>query len=112
VPLRYEFAGARAADQDDILGTVHELAAAQSPDSGFVDLAGGEVESGDVLVGRETGRLHVISDRPDLAFGQFGLEKLRQDRDGSFKGRRSLLDQIGEGSRRRRAFSTTPCHTF
>ena len=44
-------AGSRAADQNNILGTVHELASVQRPDSGLVDLAGGEVEAREVLVG-------------------------------------------------------------
>jgi hypothetical protein len=46
-------AGARTADQDHVLGTIHELAAVQGPDGGFVDLAGGKVEASEVLVGRE-----------------------------------------------------------
>jgi hypothetical protein len=45
------FAGARAADEDDILGAVHELAAVQGPDGGLVDLAGSKVEAREVLVG-------------------------------------------------------------
>ena len=101
-----------ASDQDHVLGAVHELAAVQGPYSGFVDLAGGEVEAGQVFIGREAGGFHVIGDRPDLAFGQFSLQELRQDRDGSLKGRRALLNQISDGSRQRRAFGTTPCHTF
>jgi len=64
------------ADQHDILGAIHELAAMQGPDSGLVDLAGGEVEAREVLVGREARGLHVIGDGPHLAFGQFGLEQL------------------------------------
>ena len=67
-------------DQHDILGTVHELAAVQGPGGGFVDLAGGEVEAGEVFIGRKAGRLHVISNGSDLAFGQFGLQELRQHR--------------------------------
>ena len=68
--------GARTADQDDTLGSVHELATVQGPDSGFIDLAGGEVEAREVLVGREACGLHVIGDGSDLAFGQFGLQQL------------------------------------
>ena len=44
------FAGARAADQDDVLGTIHEFATMQLAHCGFIDLAGGKVEAGDVLV--------------------------------------------------------------
>ena len=47
------FAGARAADEDHVLRPIHELAAMQAPDGGFIDLAGGEVEPGEVFVGRE-----------------------------------------------------------
>ena len=34
---------AGAADQHDIVGTIHEVAAMQLPDQGLVHLAGGEV---------------------------------------------------------------------
>jgi hypothetical protein len=91
-----DLAGTRTADQHDILRTIHELAAMQGPDHCLVDLARGEVEAWEVLVGREPCRLHVIGDRPDLSFGQFGLEELRQDRDSSFKGWRPLFNQVGD----------------
>jgi hypothetical protein len=38
-------AGSRAANEDHVLGAVHELATVQRPDSGLVDLDGGEVEA-------------------------------------------------------------------
>ncbi len=63
-------AGAWAADQDDVVGALHELAAMQLANQGFVDLAGGEVEAGQVLVGREAGGLDLVGDGADLAFGQ------------------------------------------
>ena len=47
--------GAWSTDQDDVLGPVHELTAVQLTHRGFVDLAGGEVEARDVLVGRKAG---------------------------------------------------------
>jgi hypothetical protein len=62
-------AGAGPADQHDVLGPVDELARCSWPDGGLVDLAGGEVEAGEVLVGREARGLHVIGDGADLAFG-------------------------------------------
>ena len=40
----------------------------------------GEVEAGQILVGREAGRLDLIGDGPDLAFGDLGLEQLGEDR--------------------------------
>ena len=87
------------ADQNHVLGPVHELATMQLSHCGFVDLAGREVEAREVLVGREARRLHVIGDGADLALGHLGLEKLCQDRDGCFKGGRPLLDQVGDGLR-------------
>ena len=70
------FAGAGPADQNDVMRVIHELTAMQRPDSGFVDLAGGEVKAGEILVGREPRGLHVIGDRPHFPLGQFGLQKL------------------------------------
>ena len=40
---------------------------------GFVDLAGGKIEASQILVRREAGRLDLISDVPDLTFGQLNL---------------------------------------
>jgi hypothetical protein len=97
-------------DQDHVLGTLHELTAMKRPDGGLVDLAGSKVKAREVLVGRKAGRLHVIGDRPDLTFGQFCLQQLRQHRDCSFKSRcpprhglsdqwrsHGSIDQIGHG---------------
>ena len=106
------FSGARAADQNDILRPIHERAAVQRPDGGLVDFAGGKVEAGEVLAGRKAGRLHVTGDGANLAFGQFGLQQLRQHRDAIvgqtiprivclpssyLKSRCALPDQIGDG---------------
>ena len=90
-------AGARATDQDHVLRPIHELTAMQCPDSGLIDLAGGEVEAREILVGWEARGLHVISDGAHLAFGQFGLQQLREHRDGGFNGWRALFDQVGDG---------------
>jgi hypothetical protein len=57
----------------------------------------GEVEPGQVLVGREPGRLDLVGDGPDLALGHLGLEQLGEDRHGGIEGRRALLDQIADG---------------
>ena len=75
---------------------VHELATVQGPDSGLVDLTGGEVKAGEVFVGREAGRLHVIGNRADFALCQLRLQKLRQHWHGSLKGRSALFDQVGD----------------
>lgn len=52
------FSCARPADEHHILRSVDELASAQLAHCRFVDLAGGEVVSGDVLVGWEAGSLY------------------------------------------------------
>ena len=39
-------AGSGAADQHDIVGAIHEVAAVQLPDQRLIDLAGGKVEAG------------------------------------------------------------------
>jgi hypothetical protein len=66
----------RTTDQDDVLGRIHEVAAMQLAHAGFVDLAIGKVEAREVLVGREACSLHVISNRTDFPFRQFGLQEL------------------------------------
>ena len=91
------FASARATDKHDVLRPIHELASVQLAHRGFVDLAGGEVEAGDVLVGREASGLHVIGDGADLALGHLGLQQLGQDGHGRIKGRSPLLDQVRDG---------------
>ncbi len=88
------FSHARPADENDILGFVHELTPMQLAHGSFVDLAGGEVISGDVFVGREASCLHVIGDGADLALCHLGFQQLGQDRHGCIEGWRSLLDQI------------------
>jgi hypothetical protein len=88
------FPGAGPADQHDVLGGIEEAALVQLADRSLVDLAGGEVEAGEILVGREARGLHVVGDGADLAFGQFGLEQLGQDRHGGFKSWRSLFHEF------------------
>ena len=51
------FAGAWAADQHDILGAIQKLAFVQLAHCCFIDLAGGEVEAGEVLIGVECRRV-------------------------------------------------------
>ena len=64
---------------------------------GFVDLAGREVEAGEILVGREARGLHVIGDGAHFAFCHLGLQELRQDRHGRLEDWRALLDEVGDG---------------
>jgi len=86
-------AGARPADEHDIVGARHELASMQLANQGFGNLAGGEVEAGQILVGREPGGLDLVGDRADLAFGKLGLQQLRQDGDSRVKGRCGRRDK-------------------
>ena len=65
-------AGSRPADQHDIIGADNELAPVQLAHHGFVDLAGGEVEAGQILVGREAGGLDLVGGGPDLALSDLG----------------------------------------
>ena len=74
------FPRAGTADQHHVLGPIHELTAMELTDQGFTDFAGGRIEAGEILVGRKAGGFHVIGCRAHLAFGNFGLEQLRQDR--------------------------------
>jgi hypothetical protein len=74
------FPGAGPTDQHDVVGAVHEVAAVELTHQSFVDLAGGKVEAGQVLVSREAGGLDLIGDRADLALGHFCLEQLGEHR--------------------------------
>jgi hypothetical protein len=57
----------------------------------FVYLAGGKVKPGQVFVDGKASRLDLIGDRPDLAFGGFRFEQLRENGNGGVEGRGSLL---------------------
>lgn len=85
------------ADQDDVVGLVEKVAAMQLPHQGLVDFAAGEVEAIEVAIGWEASGLELIGRGPDLAFCRLGLEQLRQDRDGGFEGRRTLLGEFADG---------------
>lgn len=125
------FPGAGPASQDHVLGGVQELASMKLPDEGLVDLAGGEVEARQVLVSREARCLHVIGPSRDIPAGctagqwmdrtsrsaisafsscdRMGAvpeARLQRDR---LERRRTLFHEVMDGSRQRRAFSTTPC---
>jgi hypothetical protein len=93
------FSGAGPTDQHDVVGAVHEVAAVELTHQSFVDLAGGKVEAGQVLVSREAGGLDLIGDRADLALGHFCLEQLGEHRDGRLEGWCALFDQIAHGLR-------------
>ena len=90
------FAGSRATDQHYIMGAVDKVAAMELADHSFVHFAGSEVEAGQILVGGEPGRLDLVGDGPDLAFGDLGLEQLGHDGDCRIERRRALFDEIAD----------------
>src|SRR3546814_17011549 len=53
-------AGARTADQHDIVGAVDKVAAVKLPDQRLIDLAAGKVEAGEIAIGREPDRKSVV----------------------------------------------------
>ena len=90
-------ARAWAADEHDIVTGLDEVATMQLADQGLIDLAAGEVEAGQVSIGREAGGLELVGHGADLALGGLGLEQLREHRDGGLKGRGALLGQLVDG---------------
>jgi len=70
------FGCSRSTDQNHIFSRIHELATMELAHERFIDLAGGEVEPGQVFVSREARGFHVIGYRTHFTFCHFGLEKL------------------------------------
>src|SRR5690606_5167019 len=62
----------RTADEHDVVGIVHELTAMELPHEGFVDLAAGKVEAGQIAIDGEAGCLKLISGGSDLPFCHLG----------------------------------------
>ncbi|GCD50953.1 hypothetical protein NBRC106471_2509 [Acetobacter pasteurianus subsp. pasteurianus LMG 1262 = NBRC 106471] len=91
------FPGSRAADQHDIFGTLDEVPAMKLADHGLVDLGVGKGEPRQVLVGGEPGCLCLVGDGAHFAFGQFRLQKLRENGDGRPEGGRALLNEVSRG---------------
>src|ERR1700734_4375252 len=87
---------AGAADQDDIMGVIQELAAVELTCERLVDLAAGEVEAGKIAIVWKAGGLELIGRRSDLSVGRLGLQELRQDWHGGFEGRGALFGQLAE----------------
>src|SRR6202041_252514 len=87
---------AGAADQDDIMGVIQELAAVELTRERLVDLAAGEVEAGKIAIVWKAGGLELIGRRSHLPVGRLRLQELRQDRHGGFEGRRALLRQLAD----------------
>ena len=84
---------ARSANEHDIVGGFDEVTAVELPDQGFIDLAAGEVEAGQVAIGREAGNLDLVGHGPNLALGGLGLEQLGEHRDRRLEGWSALLCQ-------------------
>jgi hypothetical protein len=91
------FAGSRAADQDDIVRILQELAAMKLTCERLVDLAAGEVEAGKVSIVRKAGGLDLISRRSDLPVRRLRLQELRQDRQRGLEGWGALFGQLADG---------------
>ena len=70
------FPSTRPADQDHVLSCVHELTSVQLAHEGFVDLAGSEVKTREILVSRKARCLHVVGNGTHLTFCHFRLEQL------------------------------------
>ena len=52
--------GAGAADEDDVVSVLEELATVELADERLVDLTAGEVEAGEIAVVREAGRFELV----------------------------------------------------
>src|SRR6202044_3392007 len=67
---------AGAADQDDIMGVIQELAAVELTRERLVDLAAGEVEAGKSTIVWKAGGLELIGRRSHLPVGRLRLQEL------------------------------------
>src|SRR6202167_5868621 len=70
-------ARAGAADQDDIVRILQELAAMKLTCERLVDLATSEVEAGEIAIVRKAGGLELIGRRSHLPVGRLRLQELR-----------------------------------
>lgn len=87
-----------AADEHDVVGLAHEPTAMELPHEGHVDLTAGKV-AGQIAIDGKAGSLELIGHRPDLPLGHFGLQQLRQDRNGGLERGSSLFGEFGNGLR-------------
>src|ERR1700679_4024280 len=88
---------AGAADQDDIVSVLQELATVELANKRLVDLAAGEVEAGEVAVVRKASGFELIGGRPHLSIGRLRLQELRQDRQRALERRGALFGQFANG---------------
>src|SRR5579862_9783150 len=68
-------AGTGSTHQHYVIGGLHEVTPVKLSDRGFVDLAAGEVEAGQVAIDGEAGSLELVSHRADLSLGGLRLEQ-------------------------------------
>ena len=92
-------AGARPADQDDIVGHIDEVTPMKLADEGFIDFAAGKVEARKVAVSGEPGALQLVGHGPHFPFCGFGFQKLGQHRDCGLERGRALSHEISDGLR-------------
>ena len=92
-------AGTGPTDQHYIVGGLDKVTTVKLPDQGFIDLAAGEVEAGQVAIGREAGGLELICHGADLSLGGLRLEQLGEYGNSSLEGRSALLRQFIDGLR-------------
>src|ERR1700743_421966 len=78
-------AGTGPTDQHNIVGGLDKVTAMKLPDQGFVDLAAGEVEAGQVAIGREACGLELICHGANLSLGSLRLEQLGEYGNGSLE---------------------------
>lgn len=69
------FAGARSADQDDVVVRVEEGGGVQAFDHGLIDAAAGEVEACEIAMVRAAGSLHLVGHAAECAIGAAGAEE-------------------------------------
>ena len=87
-------ARAGAADQDDVVRVLQELAAVELAHQRLVDLTAGEVEAGKVAIVRKAGGFELIGRRPYLPVGCFAFKSCDRMGSAASKGRRALLGQF------------------
>src|ERR1700688_3783308 len=89
-------ARAWAADQDDVVRILQELATMELTCERLVDLAAGEVEAGKVAIVRKAGRFELVGRRAHFPVRRLRFQELRQDGQRRLTGRRALLGQFAD----------------
>src|ERR1700729_243488 len=92
---------ARSAHEHDVVGGFDKVAAVELPNQGLIDFAAGEVEAGQVTIGREAGNLDLVGHGPNLALSGLSLEQLGEDGYRRLEGWSPLLRQLIDRLRHR-----------